>query len=140
MIFTDRERDYLAGQGLGRLATIGPDGTPHVRPVGFRLNEDDTIDIGGPNLRSSQKYRNVRTDPKVSFIADDLTPDEPGAIRPGWGRGVEIRGLAELLETDRPLAPGFSDEVIRVHARRVLSLNLDAPGSQARDIERGADS
>jgi pyridoxamine 5'-phosphate oxidase family protein len=32
MSFTDAERNYLAGQMLGRFATVGPDGTPQVRP------------------------------------------------------------------------------------------------------------
>jgi pyridoxamine 5'-phosphate oxidase family protein len=133
MVFTEREREYLAGQHLGRLSTIGPDGTPQTRPVGFRLNDDDTIDIGGPNLSSSQKYRNIKADNRVSFLVDDMTPDEPGALKPGWGRGVEIRGHAELLDVDEPpMGAGFfSNEVIRVHARRVIGLNLDSEGSHA---------
>ena len=34
--FTPEELAYLAGQRLGRLATVGPDGAPHVMPVSFR--------------------------------------------------------------------------------------------------------
>lgn len=46
--FTDREIEYLQGQRLARLATVGPDGRPHVVPVGFRYNAElETIDIGG---------------------------------------------------------------------------------------------
>jgi hypothetical protein len=34
-VFTPAEVDYLqADRRLGRLATVGPDGTPHVAPVG----------------------------------------------------------------------------------------------------------
>ena len=29
-MFTDSELDYLAGQRLGRIATVGGDGQPHV--------------------------------------------------------------------------------------------------------------
>ncbi|GGU87323.1 hypothetical protein GCM10010211_61970 [Streptomyces albospinus] len=47
MIFTEREHEYLTAQQLARLATTGPDDCPQVRPVGFRLNDDGTIDIGG---------------------------------------------------------------------------------------------
>jgi hypothetical protein len=35
--FTETEIEYLRGQLLGRLATVGRDGSPHVVPVGFRL-------------------------------------------------------------------------------------------------------
>lgn len=138
MMFTEVERAYLAGQSLGRLATVAPDGTVQVRPVGFRLNADGTIDIGGPNNGASQKYRNATANPVVAFVVDDMTPDEPGAVRPGWGRGVEIRGRAETLTLDEPpLAPGFfSNDVIRIHPVRVLSWHIDPehPDLRARNV------
>jgi pyridoxamine 5'-phosphate oxidase family protein len=128
MVFTDKEFAYLKTQGLGRLATIGPDGVPQVRPLGFRVNDDGTIDLGGPALSASQKWRNLEAHPELSFVVDDMTPDEPGEVKPGWGRGVEIRGHAELI-TDHapPFGTGFfSNEVIRIHPRRILSWHLDA--------------
>ena len=33
--FTEKEIEYLRGQRLGRMATVGRDGSPHVVPVGF---------------------------------------------------------------------------------------------------------
>lgn len=46
--FTPTERDYLATQTLGRLATVQPDGTLQVSPVGFQYNGGTaTIDIRG---------------------------------------------------------------------------------------------
>jgi hypothetical protein len=50
--FTEGELEYLAPQDatrrLGRIATVGRDGTPHVVPVGWRFNaEHDAIDVGG---------------------------------------------------------------------------------------------
>ncbi|MDH6125761.1 PPOX class F420-dependent oxidoreductase [Kitasatospora sp. GP82] len=137
MVFTPKERAYLAGQQLGRLATVTPAGAPQVRPVGFRLNEDGTIDIGGPKLSSSQKYRNALTNPQVSFLVDDMTPeDDPEAVAPGWGRGVEIRGRAELLVLDQPpLMPGFfSNEAIRIHPERIIPWNLESKGSTPRNV------
>ncbi|WP_371476882.1 PPOX class F420-dependent oxidoreductase [Kitasatospora sp. NBC_00315] len=139
MVFTPEEHAYLATQQLGRLGTTGPDGAPQVRPVGFRLNEDGTIDVGGPNMAASQKYRNARRNPQVSFLVDDMTPaDDPDAVAPGWGRGVEIRGRAELLTVDvPPVAPSFfAHEIIRIHAERVVTWNLAEKGSSARDISR----
>ncbi|MFI9366231.1 PPOX class F420-dependent oxidoreductase [Kitasatospora sp. NPDC053057] len=135
MIFTETERQYLAARPLARLATTGPDGRPQVRPVGFRLNDDGTIDIGGPAMARSQKYRNAQARPDVCVLVDDMAPaDDPVAA--GWGRGVEIRGRAEVLSVDvPPVAPErFSKDIIRVHPRRVITWNLEALGSAARAV------
>ena len=46
MSFTSAELAYLATQRLGRLATVQPNGTLQVSPVGFRYNSaTGTIDI-----------------------------------------------------------------------------------------------
>lgn len=127
MIFTDVERTYLAGQQLARLATVSAKGAPQVSALAFRLNPDDTIDISGPNHAATQRYKNVLGNPRVSLLIDDMTPDEPGAVKPGWGRGIEIRGVAETLTVDvAPIAPEwFSTDIIRIHPRRIKSWHLD---------------
>jgi pyridoxamine 5'-phosphate oxidase family protein len=77
VLLSAKERDYLASQRLGRLATVGKDGSPHVVPVGLMFEADDGwIEIGGPNLGSSVKYRNVERDPRVAFVVDDTTPED----------------------------------------------------------------
>jgi len=134
MAFTEVERDYLIAQALGRLATIGPTGAPHNHPVTYRVNEDDgTIDIGGPDLSTTRKFRNIQADPRVSLVVDDTAPQPvgPGGQR---GRGLEIRGAVETLRVERPLLPGFSNEVLRIHPRRILAWNLDAPGRNDRNV------
>jgi pyridoxamine 5'-phosphate oxidase family protein len=55
--------------------------------LGFSVNDDGTIDIGGPELSRSRKWLNISANPAVSFLVDDMTPDEPGAVRPGGARG-----------------------------------------------------
>jgi len=134
--FTVAERAYLRTQHLGRLATIGPSGAPQVNPVAYWVNDGaETIDIGGPGLRESQKFRNIQADPRVSFVVDDIaTPEEslgPGGQR---GRGLEIRGRAETFVVEQPLMDGFSNDVIRIHPRRVVAWNLDGPGPNIRDV------
>ena len=126
MPFTTAERIYLGTQSLGRLATITPGGKPLIAPVGFQLNDDGTIDIGGPNPES-QRYRNVQSNPNVTFAVDDMTPDEPGAVKPGWGRGVIIRGLADVLTVETPpVAPEwFSNKIIRIRPVRIHSWHID---------------
>jgi pyridoxamine 5'-phosphate oxidase family protein len=92
-VFTTAEIDYLQSQRLGRLATVGPDGQPHVVPVAFRYNpEHDTIDIGGHDFAKRKKFRDVQRNPRVAFVVDDLV-----SISPWRPRMIEIRGQAEIL-------------------------------------------
>ena len=115
--FTAAELDYLAGQRLGRLATLGPGGAPQNRPVVFTYNPElDTVDIAGMNMASSRKYRNVAADGRVSFVVDDLASTDPW--RP---RGVEVRGRAETVP-----GPRAGGELIRIHPGRVLGWGLDS--------------
>lgn len=138
MTLTDEEQRFLSAQHLGRLATVGPDGGPQVKPVGFSYNDElGTIDIGGYNMAQSAKYKNVRRNPAVAFVVDD---------RPDGGlegtRFLEIRGVAEAVAADgdgshpAPTAPGLvlGPEIIRIHPRRVLSYNIDPahPGLRTR--------
>jgi pyridoxamine 5'-phosphate oxidase family protein len=81
---------------LGRLATVGPDGTPHVKPVAFWVQAPSgTLTIGGPDLGKTQMYRDIEAEPRVSFVVDDVTdqPVGPGGQR---GRGSRSVGLQTL--------------------------------------------
>jgi pyridoxamine 5'-phosphate oxidase family protein len=129
--FTDSERAYLVDQPLGRLATIGPDGAPQVKPVAYVV-AGETVEIGGPALSRSRWFRNLKADPRVSFVVDDnaAEPVGPGGQR---GRGLEVRGQAEL-STGEPAMSGFSNEFVRIHPRRIIAWNLDGPGPNIRDI------
>src|SRR5919205_3254162 len=106
-VFTDEEIEYLKSQLLGRLATGGPDGQPHVVPVGFRYNPElDTIDIGGHDFAKRKKYRDVQPNPQVAFVVDDVA-----SVSPWRMRGIEIRGTAEVLATGgRQVVPEFDPE------------------------------
>lgn len=132
MTFTEPELDYLATQMLARLATVAPDGTVQNSPVGFHVNADlGTIDIGGFNLDRTKKYNNIRTNPKVAVVIDDLVSRDPWTVR-----GVEIRGTAEALQDVDPPRQGMSREVIRVTPRRIISWGVDPerPGHSARNV------
>ena len=87
-MFTEKEREYLAAHQLGRLATIGPDDGPHVVPVGYRLNSDGTIDIGGPRLGTSRKFRNVEAHPRAAFVVDDTVPEKQAHSVQGSGAAL----------------------------------------------------
>jgi pyridoxamine 5'-phosphate oxidase family protein len=124
-IYTPAEIAYLQSQRLGRLATVGPGGQPHVVPVSFRYNPDlDTIDIGGHGFAGRKKFRDVRHNRLVAFVVDDLASVDPWAPR-----GIEIRGEAEILETGgRQIMPRFDDEMFRIRPRRIVSWGIDGEG------------
>jgi pyridoxamine 5'-phosphate oxidase family protein len=134
-VFTDSELAYLAGQRLGRLATVSPSGVPQNNPVGFTVNAElGTIDIFGFNLAKSKKYRNVKANPKVAFVVDDLASTDPWVVR-----GVEIRGVAEALEGVAPPMAQMGKQVIRVHPKRIISWGVDSasPSMSGRDVTGG---
>ncbi|MBA3310243.1 MAG: PPOX class F420-dependent oxidoreductase [Nocardioidaceae bacterium] len=123
-VFTEAERDYLATPRLGRLVTLGRDGGPQVRPVGYSVSAG-VIEIGGFDLVDTQKFRNIDRDPRVAFVVDDLASLDPWHVR-----GVEVRGTAQALP-----ATGGADPVIRVTPTRIISWGLDGGHSTtARNI------
>jgi pyridoxamine 5'-phosphate oxidase family protein len=99
---------------LARIATVGKDGTPHVVPVGWRLNRElDTIDVGGMNFARTKKFRDARRTGRAAIVIDDLA-----SVDPWQPRGIEVRGRAEAIEGDRPL--------IRIHPERIVSWGLES--------------
>jgi pyridoxamine 5'-phosphate oxidase family protein len=118
-IFSEVELAYLAKGKLGRLATIGPDGVPHVVPLGWTYNPElGTIDIGGRDPAHTQKFRNVQHNPNVALVVDDVLP-------PWRPRCVMIRGQAEALME----AIGANGEdlgpAIRITPTKVNSWGMD---------------
>ena len=121
-VFTAAELAYLTGgQQLGRLATVGADGTPHVVPVAFIYNAArDTIDITGAGLEDTKKFRDVARSGRAAIVVDDLESTDPW--RP---RGVEVRGRGEAIALPTPL--------IRIHPERIVSWGLER-GRSARSV------
>ena len=118
-VFSKDELDYLADRRLGRLATIGPDGLPHVVPLGWGYNPAlDTIDVGGRDLARTRKFRNMRANPKVALVIDDVLP-------PWRPRCVMVRGEAEALEEATSADGERLGPIIRIHPTQVISWGLD---------------
>lgn len=121
-VFTEAELEYLSGGSLlGRIATVGADGTPHVVPVGWIYNAArDTIDIGGYELERTKKFRDVARSGRAAIVIDDVASTDPW--RP---RGIEVRGRGEAMAMPTPL--------IRVFPQRIISWGL-AQGRSARTV------
>ncbi len=128
-VFSPAEIAYLQSQRLGRIATAGPDGQPHVVPVGFRYNpETDTIDVGGHDFVKRKKYRDVLRNPRVAIVIDDLVSVSPWTVR-----GIEIRGEAEILSIGgKALGFGFDEAMFRIKPKRVVSWGIGGQTFSAR--------
>lgn len=83
-------RQLIAAGHLAHLATIAPDGHPHVSIAWVGL-ENDQLVIG--TMFDQPKLRNMRREPRVtvSFETDKLSP---------WGMAecLIVRGTAEVTE------------------------------------------
>lgn len=134
--FTEQEIAYLRERRLGRLATVGADGMPHLTAIGFYAynRELDTLDIGGGRgyTAVSKKFRDAKATGKAAFIVDDVRTER------GWQpRGIEIRGRAETHETGgEAIRPGGDPAFIRLHPTRIVSWGINAEGYRpdSRDV------
>ncbi len=130
MFFIPDELDYLAGQRLGRLATVQPDGTLQVSPVGFSYNSDTmTIDIGGYRMAASRKFRNVVDNGRVAFVVDDIASVTPWRVR-----CVEIRGRAEAVGAGDDTSSPADGAIIRIHPERIISFGIDQPDQEPHEL------
>ena len=123
-MFTEAELRYMTGgRQLGRIATVGADGTPHVVPVAWIYNAArDTIDVGGHNLERSKKFHDVARTGRTAIVIDDLASSDP------WlPRAIEVRGRGEAIALPTPL--------IRIHPERIISWGLEG-GRSARTVAR----
>ena len=128
-VFTQAEVEYLSSQRIGRIATVGPGGQPHVVPVGFRYNpEQDSIDIGGrAGFTKRKHYRDLVRNHKVAYVVDDLPSVNPWTIR-----GIEIRGEVEVLTTGgESIVPGFGPDMVRIRPMRIMSWGIESKDAPA---------
>lgn len=88
---TDREvEEYLARSRAATMATVGPDGTPHLVAMWFALVDGE---IWFETKGKSQKAVNLRRDPRITVMVED------GSTYDSL-RGVSLEGTADI--TDDP--------------------------------------
>lgn len=80
-------RDILEKRSFGHLATIDPNGWPHVSPVWVDHLDGEYVLVN--TLRGRRKERNVRENPRTMISVID--PDDPY-------RYLAVRGRATLTE------------------------------------------
>lgn len=86
MTKAEYKRFLIQGTKTGKIATVKTDGTPHVVPIWFDLDDGNVVFTTGGD---SVKAKNMRRDPRVCLSVDDQTP--PYAF-------VQIEGIASFSD------------------------------------------
>jgi len=89
-------RERAAGAKVAHLATLRPDGTPHVVPCCFVLDRDtiySAIDTKSKSTLKLQRLENLRRHPAVAVLIDHYDDD--------WAELWWVRAAAALSTTER---------------------------------------
>jgi len=104
-VLTSSARAIIDKKVLAHVATIGPDGGPHVTPVWVELDGDDVV---VNTALGRAKARNLASDPRVAISLTD--PDDEYSV-------IAIRGTVVGFTTTG------ADEVIDRLAKKYLGLD-----------------
>jgi PPOX class probable F420-dependent enzyme len=81
-------KDFVTNSRGGTLATIGPDGQPHLTAMWYAVVDGE---IWFETKAKSQKAVNLRRDPRITFLLE--AGDTYDTLR-----GVSFEGIAEIVE------------------------------------------
>ncbi len=73
------------------MATVSRDGQPHVVPVAYEF-DGHFLYFSGRNLSNSLKFHHILNNQKVALVVDEVV-----SVSPWKARGIEVRGIAEVL-------------------------------------------
>jgi PPOX class probable F420-dependent enzyme len=123
--------DFLAANMKVQIATIGPDGMPHLTTLFYVLEEGQ---LAFWTYGASQKVVNLRRDPRISCLVED--GEDYFELR-----GVSIQGKARLIEdyediralgsrVARRMAGGvdlgdFGGEIVEKQARKRVGIVVE---------------
>lgn len=110
-------RDFLLkGTYTGKLGTINKDGTPHVVPIWYTVDEQDNIifNTGGESV----KAKNIRRDNRVRLCVDDQTPLFSFVIIDGIAQ-IERNESSEIYKWAKIIAARYmGDDKSEAYGRR----------------------
>lgn len=87
VVLTAAELDFLRSQRIGRFATVGPSGWPHVMPVMYSVDDEGSLEFDVDGV----KLRNLNAEPRAAMVVDAMGPK----------RGLALQGRVELIAADR---------------------------------------
>jgi PPOX class probable F420-dependent enzyme len=107
---------------VARLATVAPDGRPHLVPVVFALRDDVVYTAVDGKPKTTQRLRrlaNIERNPQVSLLVDHYADD--------WTQlwWVRIDGLAAIHDDGNAMRAGR--DLLRAKYAQYQSVPLDGP-------------
>ncbi len=114
---------------VARLATVGPDGRPHVVPITFALDGETlyfAVDAKPKRTNQLQRLKNIRANPAVCVLVDHYEDD--------WSRlwWVRVDGAARIVDE-----PAETARAIDLLASRYTQYATSPPGGPAVAISIG---
>ncbi|MHA7653444.1 TIGR03668 family PPOX class F420-dependent oxidoreductase [Mycobacterium sp. ML4] len=115
-------RARFAGSPVARLATVGPEGVPHLVPVVFAADGDVIYTAVDAKPKKSQRLRrltNIEHNPAVSLLVDHYADD--------WTQlwWVRADGVASIASDGDPLDTGY--RLLRAKYPQYQSIPLTGP-------------
>src|SRR5205807_1831761 len=77
-VIQSRIRDRVSAARVARLATVTPDGRPHLVPCCFALNEEtvySAVDAKPKTTLGLQRLANIAANPAVALLVDEYDED-----------------------------------------------------------------
>lgn len=131
--WTAGERELVARARVARLATVRPDGSPHVVAVTFALDGDDVVtavDDKPKRTRDLHRLRNIDAHPAVSLLVDHYEDDWS---RLWWvrldGTAVVVRDEPRRSELLTPLVAKYAHYRASPPAGPVVVMTVTATAS-----------
>lgn len=87
MVLSPAELEFLRSQRIGRFATVGPSGWPHVAPVMYAVDDEGALEFDVDGV----KLRNLAAEPRAAMVVDAMGPK----------RGIALQGRARLIAPER---------------------------------------
>ena len=107
---------------VARLATVSPDGRPHLVPVVFALDGDVVYTAVDGKPKTTQRLRrsaNIAGNPRVSLLVDHYADD--------WAQlwWIRVDGIASVHHNGDALRAGR--DLLRAKYSQYQSVSLDGP-------------
>jgi len=77
-VSTAEALEFLTGSRVARLATIRPDGRPHIVPITFAVTDSTIVTMIDHKPKTTsrvQRLRNIEANPSVSVLVDQWAED-----------------------------------------------------------------
>jgi PPOX class probable F420-dependent enzyme len=107
---------------VARLATVTPEGMPHLVPVVFALRDNvvyTAVDAKPKTTHRLRRLANIERNPRASVLVDHYTDD--------WTQlwWVRVDGAAAIYSDGEALHTGY--ELLRAKYAQYQSVSLDGP-------------